>query len=364
MAESELVSVLTPSGNLASGQHVPDELGRADLLKLYELMLRQRLLDELMLTLQRQGRIGFYGAATGQEAAVFGTGWALEERDWILPALREGGIALMRGYPLEDYLAQCFGNLLDKSLGRQMPCHYGARAQHYVTLSSPIANQLPHAVGVAWAMKLRGTGAVCAGYLGDGATSENDFHTALGMAGRARLPVVFVCQNNQWAISIPVSGQTRAATLAVKATAYGMPGVRVDGNDVLGCFVVMRDAVARARRGEGPSFIEALTYRMGAHSTSDDPSRYRDESVTQGWKERDPILRFKRFLTGQGILEDARLEVRLGEEIRAALARVEAAPALPPLGSLFDDVYAARPWFLEEESRLAERHAAEAGQAP
>ena len=176
--EPELLQLLNEDGSLNKGASVPRGLDDAALLELFRLMLRQRLLDDLMLTLQRQGRIGFYGAATGQEAAVFGSGYALAERDWILPALREGGVALLRGYPLEDYIAQCFGNSLDQLKGRQMPCHYGAVEQHYVTLSSPIGTQLPHAVGVALAMKTRGTDAVCIGYMGDGATSENDFHTS------------------------------------------------------------------------------------------------------------------------------------------------------------------------------------------
>jgi len=317
------------------------------------------LLDDLMLTLQRQGRIGFYGPATGQEAAVFGSGQAFAERDWILPALREGGVALMRGYSLEDYLAQCFGNAADVTYGRQMPCHYGAKEQHYATLSSPIGTQLPHAVGVAWGMKLRKTDAVCAAYMGDGATSENDFHTALDMASRFSLPVVFICQNNQWAISVPVEGQTKAPSIAARAKAFRLPTQRVDGNDVLACYVATRDAVARARAGEGASFLELLTYRMGAHSTSDDPSRYRDERVTESWKQRDPNERFRRFLVGQGSLTEADsegLEEQLGTEIRQTLAQVEAADPQPALESLFDDVYEERTWLLDEQAVEAGRY--------
>jgi len=350
--------ILNEEGALVKGAQVPEGLDDDALCSLYRWMLQQRLIDELMLTLQRQGRIGFYGAATGQEAAVFGTGWALEARDWILPALREGGVALLRGYPLEDYLAQCFGNSLDKCYGRQMPCHYGAGAQNYATLSSPIGTQLPHAVGVAMAMKAQGTDAICVGYMGDGATSENDFHTSLLTAARSRAPVVMVCQNNQWAISVPVTGQMASPTIAVKARAYGMPGERVDGNDVFAVYEAMREAVARARAGDGPTLIEAFTYRMGAHSTSDDPSRYRDESVTEAWKARDPILRLRRYLLNQSILDEAAadaLETTLAADIRETLAVVEAAPSSPPLSSMFDDVYATRPWFLEEQAEIAAR---------
>jgi len=353
-----LRQILLEDGTLAEGAGVPEELDGDAIRELLRLMLRQRLLDDLMLTLQRQGRIGFYGAATGQEASVFGSGWALEQQDWILPALREGGVALMRGYPLEDYLAQCFGNALDKSKGRQMPCHYGAAEQNYATLSSPIATQLPHAVGVALAMKSQGHEAVCVGYMGDGATSENDFHTSLDMAGRLQLPVVFVCQNNQWAISVPFSGQTVSSSVAIKACAYRMPGVRVDGNDVFAVYRAMKDAVDRARRGEGPTLIEALTYRMGAHSTSDDPSRYRDESITEAWKAKDPIARLEKYCVSQGLLDEAgitELRESLFKGIRETLSTVEAADSMVPLGSMFEDVFAESTWFLDEQRAEAER---------
>lgn len=355
--DSTLLTLLGEDGTLTNGAKIPSGLGDDDLLALFRLMLRQRLLDDLMLTLQRQGRIGFYGAATGQEAAVFGSGRALEPRDWILPALREGGVALMRGYPLRDYIAQCFGNAADVTHGRQMPCHYGARAQNFVTLSSPIGTQLPHAVGVAMAMKSRGDDAVCMAYLGDGATSENDFHTSLDLAARLNLPVVFFCQNNQWAISAPASLQTAAASMAVRGKPFGIEGVRVDGNDVLACYEATRQAVDRARAGDGPSLIEALTYRMGAHSSSDDPTRYRDETVTEAWKERDPITRLRAFLQAGGLLTEGDavdLEETLGREIRETLAEVESADSLPLIGTLFDDVYATRPWFLEEQAEEAE----------
>ncbi|MGM0574406.1 MAG: thiamine pyrophosphate-dependent dehydrogenase E1 component subunit alpha [Myxococcota bacterium] len=350
--------LLDEQGRLVEGARVPEGLGDDDLRDLYRLMLQQRLLDDLMLTLQRQGRIGFYGPATGQEAAVFGSGRALEARDWVLPALREGGVALMRGYPLRDYVAQCFGNSLDRTKGRQMPCHYGAVEQHYATLSSPIGTQLPHAVGVAWAMKIRGDDALCMGYMGDGATSENDFHTSLDLAGRFRLPAVFFCQNNQWAISVPVDRQTRASSIAARAKAYRMPGRRVDGNDVLACYEVTREAAERARAGDGPSLIEALTYRIGAHSTSDDPSRYRDEAVTDAWRAKDPVQRLRTFLVSEGLTteDDADdLDRRLRKEIRDVLAEVEAADAMVPLDTMFEDVFVERPWFLREQAEEAAR---------
>ncbi len=265
----------------------------------------------------------------------------------------------MRGYPLVDYLAQCFGNSLDKSFGRQMPCHYGAADQNYATLSSPIGNQLPQAVGVAMAMKVRRDDAVCLGYIGDGGTSEGDFHTALDLAQRMQAPVVFVCQNNQWAISTPVAGQTASTNIAAKARAFRMPSHRVDGNDVLACYAVTKAAVDRARAGDGPSFVEALTYRIGAHSTSDDPSRYRDETITEKWKKRCPIERLRRFLVAAGHMTDADVEAlsdELAASIRKILGQVEAADKAPSLGSMFDDVYEERPWFLREQAAEAERY--------
>ncbi|MBD88992.1 MAG: hypothetical protein CL940_01475 [Deltaproteobacteria bacterium] len=213
-------------------------------------------------------------------------------------------------------------------------------------------------------MKLRKTGAVCAAYMGDGATSENDFHTSLDMAKRFQLPVVFVCQNNQWAISVPVSGQTRAANIAARAKAFALRSRRVDGNDVLACYVAMRDAVASARSGEGPTFLEMLTYRMGAHSTSDDPSRYRDESVTEAWKDKDPLTRFRLYMGHEGVLSAEaaeELEATLAAEIRATLAEVEAADPMPPLESLFDDVFAERTWFLREQAEDAAKYPLPAG---
>jgi pyruvate dehydrogenase E1 component alpha subunit/2-oxoisovalerate dehydrogenase E1 component alpha subunit len=223
-------------------------------------------------------------------------------------------------------------------------------------MSSCIATQLPHATGMAMAAeRLRQAGkpqAVVAGYLGDGATSEGDFHVALNFAGVFRAPVVFVCQNNQWAISTPVSTQTAAVSMAVKAVAYGIPSVRVDGNDVLACHVAMREAVARARAGQGPQFIEALTYRVSAHSSSDDPSRYRDESVTAVWRDgRCPLSRFRAFLGRRGLLsdeQDAAYKAEIDAEVRAAIAAEEAVKD-PPLSTLVEDVFAKVPPALLEQ---------------
>ena len=359
--EAELRSrqLITPDGKVderwLAELDAPPEL----LLRMYRGMQLVRIMDERLLTMQRQGRIGFYGEARGQEAAVIGTAAALTDNDYIVPALREAGAAIYRGLPLRSYVAQLFGNGNDVSKGRQMPCHPGTRASRYVTMSSCIATQLPHATGLGLAAKLRGDNIVVVGYLGDGATSEGDFHVALNFAGVWKAPVVFVCQNNQWAISTPVSGQTAAAAMACKALAYGMPALRVDGNDVLACYSGMRDAVAYARSGQGPILLEALTYRVSAHSSSDDPSRYRDESVTQRWRtERDPLVRYRKVLLDRGLLTeaaDAALLEEIEAQVRSAVAAEESAPP-PPLATLVEDVFARVPSSLKEQ--LAELTAA------
>src|SRR5262245_10021799 len=206
-------------------------------------MVRIRVTDARMMALQRQGRIGFYGEAVRQEAAIVGSAAASEPQDWIVPALREAGVGLFRGMPLDSYLAQIFGNAADPSKGRQMPCHPCDRATNYVVMSSCVSTQIPHAVGVAMGMKLSGHRGRCAfGFMGDGGTSEGDFHVALNFAGVMNAPVVLVCQNNQWAISTPGGVQTAADTIALKAIGYGVPSMRADGNDVLAVY----DAVRRA----------------------------------------------------------------------------------------------------------------------
>ena len=351
-AEMELRCYLSPEGQydalVVADLGIPREL----LVRMYRGMLLIRTMDERLLTMQRQGRIGFYGEARGQEAAIVGTAAALGEKDYIVPALREAGAAIYRGLPLRAYIAQLFGNANDVCKGRQMPCHPGTRAARYVTMSSCIGTQLPHATGMALAAKIQGHDAVIAGYMGDGATSEGDFHVALNFAGVFKAPVVFVCQNNQWAISTPVSVQTAAPTLAHKAMGYGIPALRVDGNDFLACYSAMRQAVAHARAGKGPVFIEALTYRVSAHSSSDDPSRYRDESVTAAWKtERDPLLRARRFMIDSGTLSEAderALAEALDAEVRAAIAAEESSGP-PPLDTLVEDVFAKIPPALSEQ---------------
>ncbi len=331
--------------------HVPD-LPDGLAVRLLEAMLFQRALDQRMLNLQRQGRIGFYGTAYGQEAAVLGSGAAFESQDWLFPALREGAIALWHGMPLDHYVAQCFGNAADPTHGRQMPCHYSDPGSRYVSLSSPIGTQISHAAGAARAVQVRGeSDRIVGGWMGDGATSSNDFHAGMNFAGVWHAPLVYVCQNNQWAISVPASSQTGSETFAVKANAYGMPGLRVDGNDVLACYVATKMAADRARRGDGPTFIEMLTFRMGGHSSSDDPTKYRDPALAETWAKRDPLTRHRAWLVARGDWSDERQEAYLadaGKTISESIARVEADDAISQ-DTLFTDVWAEVPAMLRDQ---------------
>lgn len=320
-------------------------LSQDDVIRMYRWMMLQRILDNRMLALQRQGRISFYGPSLGQEAAIVGSAVAMRPDDWIVPQYREPGAALVRGMPLKELICQLIGNAEDPIHGRQMPCHYTYRKGNYLSISSPVGTQLPHAVGIGWAMKLRGAKAAVLVFFGDGGTSTADFHVAMNFAGVFRTPTVFLLNNNQWAISLPVSRQTAAASLAEKANAYGFEGIRVDGMDALAVYRATRDAAAAAYEGRGPTLVEAVTYRLGPHSSSDDPSRYRDEAEVAMWRARDPIARFRRFLEHARLWDEGReaaLEQEIGDEITRAVQEAERAPP-PPVDTLFADVYAVTP---------------------
>jgi pyruvate dehydrogenase E1 component alpha subunit/2-oxoisovalerate dehydrogenase E1 component alpha subunit len=344
-----LFTVLREDGSAdpAADPKVPAEI----VLSAYRHMRRLRILDARMILLQRQGRVGFYGACTGQEAVPIATGLVTRKDDWVFPALREQSVMLVRGFPLRQFIAQVFGNSGDVAKGRQMPSHQSGKSVHQVSWSSCIGPQVPQAVGTAMAMKLRKDPSVSFGFCGDGATSQPDFHTAMHFAAKFAAPAVLVCQNNHWSISVPTAKQTAARTIAVKGRAYGMRSVRVDGNDLLAMYKVLTDAADRARRGEGPTFVEALTYRIGAHSTSDDPTRYRADAEVEAWKKKDPVDRLAKHLRLLGLVDDAheaKLDEELSAEIGAAVNEVEAMGA-PARESLFDDVYAELPAHLREE---------------
>jgi pyruvate dehydrogenase E1 component alpha subunit len=337
----------------------PPALAPAQLQRLYEAMVRTRLFDTRGVSLQRQGRISFFVPSFGEEAAHVGSAAALSAGDWIFPQYRETGAALVHGVPIRHLIDQLLGNSSDLLKGRQMPNHFGMAAIGFAVASSPVGTQIPHAVGAAWAFKLRSEKRVALVYFGDGATSTGDFHAGMNMAGVFRLPVIFFCKNNQYAISTPVREQTASATLAIKAVAYGMPGVRVDGNDLLAVYNAVEAAVERARSGGGPTLIEAVTFRMGPHTTADDPSRYRESAEVAWWQDADPIERFRRHLAQEGLWDaawDVTLRERVEAEIQQALAAAEKV-APPRLETLIEDVYATVPRHLQEQlAEVREAH--------
>jgi TPP-dependent pyruvate/acetoin dehydrogenase alpha subunit len=345
MADS--LQILDADGSLVGERPVLDDVALHDL---FVHMLRVRCLDERMLKLQRAGRVGFVGTALGSEAAAIGSASALAPGDWLWSGLREGGAAVMRGLPLSEYLAQMYCNANDTAKGRQMCNHFQHKGSHYPSWSSVIGTQIPHAVGSAYASRMRGENSVHAVYFGDGATSSNGFHSGMNFAGVWKVPVVFVCVDNGWAISVSSESQT-LGEYEDKGIAYGMPGVKVDGNDVLACRQAMEQAAERARAGEGPTLLVLKTYRMLGHSSSDDPSKYRSEEEVQAWREKDPIDRFETWLTDEGVLaKGARgvLESELFDEIDTAIHEQEAAPAMA-LKTLVEDVYETIPTHLKRQ---------------
>ncbi len=349
VVEENLVRVLGDGGQVEKDKD--PGLSENDLLTLYRTMLLTRLIDERMVKFQRQGRIGFYIGSMGEEAAIVGSAFAMGRQDWLVPCYRELGAAFLRGFSLREFICQLFGNAEDLIKGRQMPNHYASCRLRMLSISSPVATQIPHAVGIAMAAKIRKTTEVVLVYLGEGATSEADFHTSMNFAGVFKTPCVFVCRNNQWAISVPRNKQTASESIAIKASAYGFEGVQVDGNDVLAVYATTKEAFEKARRGGGPTLIEAFTYRMGPHSTSDDPRVYRTDDEVGEWKKRDPLLRFRQYLEKRKLWDreqDERLTRDLNHEILSTLKEVEKIGPPPP-ESLFEDVFGAMPWHLREQ---------------
>jgi pyruvate dehydrogenase E1 component alpha subunit len=310
-------------------------------------MLRSRVVDERCFSLQRQGRLGTFSPVNGEEAAVVGSGWALDpERDWIVPQYRELPALLRHGVPLASFVKYFQG----KPEGN----HFGPGV-NVLPIQISLAAQLPHAVGLAWALRHRGLDAVVCAYFGEGASSEGDAHEALNLAGVRRAPVLFLLKNNGWAISTPVRKQTAAPILAARAAGYGFPGELVDGNDVFAVHEACTTAVARARAGEGPTLVEARTYRMGPHNTSDDPTRYVDAAELEARRAEDPVERLRRYVHREGLVsedDEAAMAASLKEEVDAAVAEAEATPTPGPAG-MFDHVYARSPARVEAQRRAA-----------
>ncbi|MBI5066722.1 MAG: thiamine pyrophosphate-dependent dehydrogenase E1 component subunit alpha [Deltaproteobacteria bacterium] len=358
-AEAERYPLFRLLAEDGAGAPAESPLADGELLSLYRWMVLSRQLDERMVAMQRQGRIGFYIGAIGEEATVLGTAAGMQPGDWIFPCYREHAAALYRGMPMAALFCDMLGNAADLMLGHQMPCHEAWRPGHYASISSPIGTQIPQAVGAAWAARIKGEEMVSLVYFGEGATSSNDFHTGLNFAGVHKVPTVFVCRNNGWAISVPRERQTASETIAQKAVAYGIAGERVDGNDLLAVVAATRRARARAAAGEGPTLLECVTYRLEGHSTSDDPKAYRPVELVEPWRKKDPLTRLRRHLTERGLLAEAgdqKLLAEVKEEILAAIKQAEAADPKPPLETLIQGVYAEPMW--QQREQLEEVRAA------
>ena len=348
-SEQDVITVLRDDGTLAP-EHDP-RLSEEEVIYCYRQMVLTRTVDERLTGLQRQGRIGFHVGCLGEEGAIIGSAYGMRKQDWLFPCYREFGAALLRGLNFQRFIDNMFGNANDTVKGRQMPDHYTSREAHFVSVSSPVGTQITQAVGFAWGAKIRGEDLATLVYFGDGATSSSDFHAGMNMAGVFKVPTVFLCRNNGWAISVPSSRQTASSTFAIKGSAYGVAAVRVDGNDLFAVVSVVRRAVERASRGDGPTLVEALTYRMGGHSTSDDPNAYRGSDDLEPWASRDPIARVRRHLELRGLWspeQEAELAGEIEQRFKQAVELAERTPR-PALETIFDDDYAERPWHLVEQ---------------
>jgi pyruvate dehydrogenase E1 component subunit alpha len=343
-AESGLRRVIGDGESIPDGE--VDGLGTDELVRLYRDLVLLRTYDERSVVYHRQGRIGTYAIFWNHEAMQAGSAYALEERDWIFPSYRESAIGLLRGIPASTILSWWRGH----------PAGWWNPAEHNVaSICVPIGTHVPHAVGFAWGSRLKGEDRVAIAYFGDGATSEGAVHEGATFAGVTKAPVILFCNNNQWAISTPLSAQTAAPTLADKAIGYGMPGVRVDGGDVLAVYEATRDAALRARTGDGPTFIEAVSYRAAPHATADDPSVYIDRLRAEEERQNECVGRFERYLRRLGALTDTDVdEARQGalEVLRAGIAEAEAEPTADP-SLVFEHAYAEVPAaLLSEQAEL------------
>jgi len=322
-------------------EKIRPKLTRADIKKMYELMVVSRVFDEKALTLQRQGRIGTYAPAVGQEASQVGSSYNLKKTDWLFPAFREAAAYITRGVPISKQFIYWGGDERGNVI----------TTPNTFPPAVPVGTQILHAVGVAWGLKMQKKKAATLVYFGDGATSRGDFHEGMNFAGTFKLPVVFFCQNNQYAISVPRTRQTAAETIAQKAIAYGFEGIQVDGNDIFAVYKATKDALDKARKGGGPTLIEAFTYRMGDHTTSDDASRYRTKKEVDKWKKRDPVLRLQRYMQKKGMWTkeyDRKLLKRSKERIEIEVKKMEQLTKPNPK-DIFTTIFEKMPKSLKEQ---------------
>ncbi|WLQ16055.1 thiamine pyrophosphate-dependent dehydrogenase E1 component subunit alpha [Hahella aquimaris] len=335
-----IFQVLKQDGATYKGAKLP-EMDQEEALKIYRTMVFTRVLDERMLAAQRQGRLSFYLQSTGEEGTVVGFAAALDDRDMIMAQYREQGALAYRGFSVEEFMNQLFGNELDYGKGRQMPIHYGSAKLNYMTISSPLATQIPQAAGYAYGQKLEGKGLCTVTVFGEGAASEGDFHAALNMASVHKVPVIFLCRNNGYAISTPSSEQFAADGIAPRALGYSMRAIRVDGNDVLAVYLATQAARKIAVEENEPVLIEAMTYRLAAHSSSDDPSGYRSKKEEDVWRAKDPIARMRNWMIKKKWWteeEEKQLQDSMRQEVLDAMKSAEKRPP-PPVESLVTDVY-------------------------
>ncbi|MBM3282241.1 MAG: pyruvate dehydrogenase (acetyl-transferring) E1 component subunit alpha [Candidatus Diapherotrites archaeon] len=357
------LSILDEQGKV--DEKLLPKLSNTQLVELYSHLINLHVFDEKALKLQRQGRIGTYGSCAGQEACTVGTAYAMEKQDWTFPAFREHGVFMTRGVPMVNVFQYWGGDERGSKVESDMNCF---------PVAIPVGSQPLHAVGCALAMRYLKKDAVAIGYFGDGATSEGDTLEAMNFAGVFQAPVVLVCQNNQFAISEPRSLQTRAETIAQKAIAFGFEGIQVDGNDVLAVYQAMKQALEKARAGKGPTLLELYTYRMGDHTTADDSTRYRNKEELETWRKRDPIVRFKTYLTAIGVLTPALEEKIMNEavsKVERAVQAYETMPAPSP-SDMFDYMYAQltpelaeqKKNFLAHLSRVNNASSSKSGEGP
>ena len=355
-AQVDYLQVLDEHGRLDE-KLAKETLSDEDVLFLYEQMSIGRQLDEVAFKLQRSGRMGTYPQNKGQEAAAAGSGWAAKKGvDFLVPCYRENLALFLHGLPMHYILLHWMGD----ERGNQIP-----PGVNMTPISIPIGTQMLHAVGIAWAFKLRKEERVAITYFGDGATSEGDFHEAMNFASSMQVPVVFFCQNNGWAISVPREIQTASETIAQKAIAYGMPTIQVDGNDLFAVYKASKDAIDRARAGGGPSFIEAVTYRFGDHTTADDARRYRDAQELEHWLGKDPLVRLRKYLEHKDLWnteKQSRLEER-AKTIVAEVVKTAEQIAKPTTEDIFDSTFAA-PLPKELEVQRATLRTSSLGQNP
>lgn len=335
----DTISYLDENGNLSpSCRHViPDDM----LVKGFQIMLKTRLVDEKMITLQREGAISFALSSFGEEACAVASAAALDIGDWMYPQYRELGIMFWRGFSVENYIHHMFGDAQDLTLGRQMPNHFGSKALNVVTVSSPIGTKIPHVAGCAYAMKLQKDPHIAIGYFGEGATSEGDFHAGLNFAAVTEAPAIFFCRNNSYAISTHCSRQYASDGIAAKGVGYGMTAYRVDGNDFFAVHEVVSNARQLCLKSNKPVLVEAMTYRLGAHSTSDDPSVYRKEDEVDKMRTKCPINRLRKYLEKRGLWDEKKESdyvQSIKKEIDEAIKIARTTPK-PPLKSIVENVY-------------------------